>query len=73
MKPAAPIRRALRVALAATLAVALCYFAIVAGIVLFVSKNLLHETSTHIAAQLSNAQLLTDERGAVARHHPARC
>jgi len=35
MKPAAPIRRALRVALAATLAVALCYFAIVAGIVLF--------------------------------------
>ena len=60
MKPAAPIRRALRVALAATLAVALCYFAIVAGIVLFVSKNLLHETSTHIAAQLSNAQLLTE-------------
>ena len=59
MKPAAPIRRALRVALAATLAVALCYFAIVAGIVLFVSRNLLHETSTHIAAQLSNAQLLT--------------
>ena len=60
MKPAAPIRRALRVALAATLAVALCYFAIVAGIVLFVSKNLLHETSTHIAAQLGNAQLLTE-------------
>jgi signal transduction histidine kinase len=59
MKAAAPTRRALRVALAATVAVAICYFAIVAGIVLFVSKNLLHETSTHIAAQLSNAQLLT--------------
>jgi signal transduction histidine kinase len=59
MKPAAPIRRALCVALAATVAVAICYFAIVTGIVLFVSKNLLHETSAHIATQLSNAQLLT--------------
>lgn len=61
MKPAAPIRRALRVALAATLAVAVCYFAIVAGIVLFVSKNLLHETSAHIATQLSNAQLFAGD------------
>jgi len=59
MKAAAPTRRALRVALAATLAVAICYFATVAGIVFFVSNNLLHETSTHVAAQLSNTQLLT--------------
>jgi len=58
MKAAAPIRRALRVALAATLAVAICYFAIVAGIVLLVSRNLLHETRAHVAAQLANAQLL---------------
>jgi signal transduction histidine kinase len=60
MKVAAPIRRALRVALAATIAVAICYFAIVAGIVLLVSNNLLHETNTHIAEQLSSAQFLTE-------------
>ncbi|HEY5199633.1 MAG TPA: HAMP domain-containing sensor histidine kinase [Acidothermaceae bacterium] len=59
MKASAPIRRALRVALAATIAVAICYFAIVAVIVLFVSKNLLHETSAHVDAQLSNAQRFT--------------
>ena len=59
MKASAPIQRALRVALAATIAVAVCYFAIVAVIVLFVSRNLLHETTAHLATQLSNAQPLT--------------
>ena len=59
MKAAAPIRRALRVALATTIAVAVSYVAIVAGIVLLVSRSLLHETNRHIADQLSNAQLLS--------------
>lgn len=59
MKTAVPIRPALRVALAATIAVAFCYFAIVAGIVVLVSNNLLHETTTRVAEQLSGAKSLT--------------
>jgi signal transduction histidine kinase len=59
VKTAVPIRPALRVALAATIAVAICYFAIVAGIVLRVSNNLVHETTTRVAEQLSNAKSLT--------------
>jgi two-component system, OmpR family, sensor histidine kinase CiaH len=59
MKTAVPLRPALRVATAATIAVAICYFAVVAGIVVLVSNNLLHETNTRVAEQLSSAQLLT--------------
>ena len=59
MKAGVPIRPALRVALAATVAVAVCYVAIVAGIVLLVSNNLLHETNARVAEQLSSARLLT--------------
>jgi len=59
VKSTVPLRPALRVALAATIAVAICYFAIVAGIVLLVSNNLVHETTTRVAEQLSTAQSLT--------------
>lgn len=59
MKTAVPIRPALRVALAATVAVGVCYFAIVAGIVLLVSNNLLHETTTRVTDQLNSAQSLS--------------
>jgi len=59
VKPAIPIRPALRVALAATLGVAIAYFAIVAGIVVLVSNNLLHETNVRVAEQLSNAKLIS--------------
>jgi signal transduction histidine kinase len=59
MKAKAPIRRALRVAIAATIVVATCYCAIIGAIVLCVSHSLLREANTHIAEQLTNAQLLT--------------
>ena len=59
MKSAVPIRPALRVALAATIAVAIGYLAIVAAIVLLVSNNLVHETTARVAEQLSGAQSLT--------------
>src|SRR5450432_159519 len=59
VKSAVPIRPALRVALAATIAVAIGYLAIVAAIVLLVSNNLVHETTARVAEQLSGAQSLT--------------
>jgi signal transduction histidine kinase len=59
MKAKAPTRRALRVALAATFVVAICYYAIVAGIALFVSNDLIRETNAHVAERLTNAELFT--------------
>jgi two-component system, OmpR family, sensor histidine kinase CiaH len=65
MKTTVPLRPALRVAAAATLAVALCYVVIVAGILALVSTRLLHETDTRLKELLGQtrdvpvSQLLT--------------
>ncbi|HEY0869010.1 MAG TPA: HAMP domain-containing sensor histidine kinase [Acidothermaceae bacterium] len=52
MKTTVPLRPALRVAAAATLAVALCYIVIVAGILALVSNRLLHETDNRLTELL---------------------
>ncbi len=56
MKTTVPLRPALRVAAAATLAVALCYVVIVAGILALVSTRLLHETDSRLTELLSQAR-----------------
>jgi signal transduction histidine kinase len=59
VKTAVPLRPALRVATAATVAVAICYVVIVAAMVVLVSNKLLQETSKRVAEQLSSAQPLS--------------
>src|SRR5476649_583739 len=56
MKTTVPLRPALRVAAAATLAVALCYVVIVAGILALVSTRLLHETDTRLKELLGQTR-----------------
>jgi two-component system, OmpR family, sensor histidine kinase CiaH len=56
MKATVPLRPALRVAAAATLAVALCYVVIVAGILTLVSNRLLHETDARLTELLGQAR-----------------
>jgi two-component system sensor histidine kinase CiaH len=56
MKVAVPLRPALRVATAATLAVGLVYVVIVAGILTLVSKKLIRETDSRLAGQLIDSQ-----------------
>lgn len=56
MKTSVPLRPALRVAAAATFAVALCYIVIVAGILTLVSNRLLHETDARLTELLGQAR-----------------
>jgi signal transduction histidine kinase len=56
MKATVPLRPALRVAGAATLAVALCYVLIVAGILTLVSMRLLRETDSRLTELLGQAR-----------------
>jgi signal transduction histidine kinase len=59
VKAGIPLRPALRVATAATLAVAVVYVVIVAGILSLVSHKLTHETDTRLNDQLSHYRQLT--------------
>ena len=56
MKTTVPLRPALRVAAAATLALALCYAVIVAGILTLVSTKLLRETDSRLTELLGQAR-----------------